>query len=71
MATTDTSAALAPAVAVITAVAAIGFWRTAHDAKGAALTLSRIERQRVHAAPTPHFRRTIVVSEARSAAWLW
>ncbi|MFD9435925.1 hypothetical protein [Streptomyces sp. NPDC060002] len=41
MTTTDTIAALALAVAVVAAVAAFGSWRAAHNANGAAQTLSR------------------------------
>ncbi|MFJ2271808.1 hypothetical protein ACIOHO_36960 [Streptomyces sp. NPDC087849] len=70
MTTTDTIAALALAVAVVAAVAAFGSWRAAHNANGAAQTLSRIEQQRLHADLTPHFRCTIVANEARSTAML-
>ncbi len=67
MTTTDPIAALALAVAV---VAAIGSWRAARNANGAAQTLSRIEQQRLHADLTRHFRCTIVANEAGSTAML-
>lgn len=70
MTTTDTIAALALAVAVVAAVAAIGSWRAARNANGAAQTLSRIEQQRLHADLTPHFRCAIVANQARSTAML-
>ncbi|MGW0315396.1 hypothetical protein [Streptomyces flavidovirens] len=70
MTTTDTIAALALAVAIVAAVAAIGSWRAARNANGAAQTLSRIEQQRLHADLTPHFHCTIIANEARSTAML-
>ncbi|WP_186009409.1 hypothetical protein [Streptomyces albidoflavus] len=48
MTTTDTIAALALGVAVVAAIAALGSWRAARNANGAAQTLSRIEQQRLH-----------------------
>ncbi|MFF7183577.1 hypothetical protein [Streptomyces sp. NPDC008121] len=70
MTTTDTIAALALAVAVVAAVAAIGSWRAARNANGAAQALSRIEQQRLHADLTPNFRCTVVANQARSTAML-
>ncbi|MFJ9551970.1 hypothetical protein [Streptomyces erythrochromogenes] len=70
MTTTDTIAALALGVAIVAAFAAIGSWRAARNANGAAQTLSRIEQQRLHADLTPDFRCTVVANEARSTAML-
>ncbi|GAA0898111.1 MULTISPECIES: hypothetical protein [Streptomyces violaceusniger group] len=70
MTTTDTIAALALGVAVVAAVAAIGSWKAARNANGAAQTLSRIEQQRLHADLTPDFHCTILANEARSTAML-
>lgn len=70
MTTTDTIAALALGVAVVAAVTAIGSWRAARNANGAAQAMSQIEQQRLHADLTPHFRCTVVSNEARSTAML-
>ncbi|MFE2767963.1 hypothetical protein ACFXGD_17300 [Streptomyces albidoflavus] len=70
MTTTDTIAALALGVAVVAAIAALGSWRAARNANGAAQTLSRIEQQRLHTDLTPVFRCTVVANEGRSTAML-
>ncbi|MFE5549481.1 hypothetical protein ACFQ71_37505 [Streptomyces sp. NPDC056534] len=70
MTTTDTIAALALGVAIVAAFAAIGSWRAARNANGAARTLSRIGQQRLHADLTPDLRCTVVANEARSTAML-
>ncbi|MFF9573471.1 hypothetical protein [Streptomyces sp. NPDC014685] len=67
MTITDTIAALALGVAV---VAAIGSWKAARNANGAAQTLSRIEQQSLDADLTPVFRCAIVANEACSTAML-
>ena len=56
MTTTDTIAALALAVAMVAAVAAVGFWKAARDSNDAAVPLSRIEQQPASPSPKPTLR---------------